>query len=272
MTKGFLMSPRFAEEVTRHIRGSAGSTSAVGSQNAVVDDTGFPAPFSVSWSASEDSWLIYLPDVTKLVTLNGVAITITGGINATNGMPTGYYKISGASGSFTVGLKIDESGVNNSVTASITTNQGIPLAIASKNNDGVVTVKQIVTSAVELVAHDNRSIDLVTDGSGHKWTQIKGWDTATPEGDSSLADMLTADDEDYDASSDAHIPVRLPDKTISYVRIGRGIKGGISVTDTHGTMVEGNAIIFKSASDSNVEVKATGANGVIILEVGVYYV
>lgn len=47
--------------------------------------------------------------------------------------------------------------------------------------------------------------------------------------------------------------------------------GRFAVTGTDGVRVEGTNIVFQSAQDSNVEIKATGHNGVITLTIGVYY-
>lgn len=48
--------------------------------------------------------------------------------------------------------------------------------------------------------------------------------------------------------------------------------GSIEVTGTDGSVASGSSIVFKSASDSNVVVNVSeGANGEVVVEVGVYY-
>lgn len=45
----------------------------------------------------------------------------------------------------------------------------------------------------------------------------------------------------------------------------------LTVTGTDGVTAKGTSIVFASADDSNVQVKATSANGVITVTIGVYY-
>ena len=65
-----------------------------------------------------------------------------------------------------------------------------------------------------------------------------------------------------------HLKMSGESRTIEWKLPESGI---FAVTGTDGVRVEGTNIVFKSAQDSNVEIKATDNNGVITLTIGVYY-
>ena len=91
----YVLSERAARALTPLIRGKAASSSP-GYAPAAVSLDAFPAPFTVRWSQSEDSgsgaWVIWLPDLAKLVQLDGAYLTLTG-VTAATKLPTGWYTI-----------------------------------------------------------------------------------------------------------------------------------------------------------------------------------
>ena len=91
----YVLSERAARALIPLIRGKAASSSP-GYAPAAVSLDAFPAPFTVRWSQSEDSgsgaWVIWLPDLAKLVQLDGAYLTLTG-VTAATKLPTGWYTI-----------------------------------------------------------------------------------------------------------------------------------------------------------------------------------
>ena len=91
----YVLSERAARALIPLIRGKAASSSP-GYAPAAVSLDAFPAPFTVRWSQSEDNgsgaWVIWLPDLAKLVQLDGVYLTLTG-VTAATKLPTGWYTI-----------------------------------------------------------------------------------------------------------------------------------------------------------------------------------
>lgn len=91
----YVLSERAARALIPLIRGKAASSSP-GYAPAAVSLDAFPAPFTVRWSQSEDSgsgaWVIWLPDLAKLVQLDGAYLSLTG-VTAATVLPTGWYTI-----------------------------------------------------------------------------------------------------------------------------------------------------------------------------------
>ena len=91
----YVLSERAARALIPLIRGKAASSSP-GYAPAAVSLDAFPAPFTVRWSQSEDNgsgaWVIWLPDLAKLVQLDGAYLSLTG-VTAATVLPTGWYTI-----------------------------------------------------------------------------------------------------------------------------------------------------------------------------------
>ena len=159
----YVLSERAARALIPLIRGKAASSSP-GYAPAAVSLDAFPAPFTVRWSQSEDSgsgaWVIWLPDLAKLVQLDGVYLTLTG-VTAATRLPTGWYTINDDDGEATeVYCNVHKPTGSGSPSANIsidadtaTTGESvIPVLVArmTTSTAGAKLVKQFVDSALIL--------------------------------------------------------------------------------------------------------------------------
>ena len=157
----YVLSERAARALIPLIRGKAASSSP-GYAPAAVSLDAFPAPFTVRWSQSEDNgsgaWVIWLPDLAKLVQLDGAYLTLTG-VTAATKLPTGWYTINGDDGEATeVYCNVHKPTGSGSPSANIsidadtaTTGEGvIPVLVArmTTSTAGAKLVKQFVDSAL----------------------------------------------------------------------------------------------------------------------------
>ena len=162
----YVITEKAATALTRLLRGdkSTGNTGIRGGPATISPDA-FPAPFTVRWSASEDSgsgaWVIWLPNATQLLVYDGSAVTITG-ITAATELPAGWYTIDALQASSTavylVVTVVETTGVA-SAELSNTTGQATSgekvynLLVATMSTDsttGAKRVKQFIDSAVVL--------------------------------------------------------------------------------------------------------------------------
>ena len=159
---GYVLSPKAVRALIPLVRGSSNAVgaSAGGAGSISYDD--YPLPFAVSWSDTASNWVVWLPDLSKLVYVDSTAITITGGSAAQN-LPSGYYTVSGLSSSSTalyLNITIPNPGqtgvtttaaLSASAASSSTGNTVYPLTVATMATDantGAKTVKQCLTSVV----------------------------------------------------------------------------------------------------------------------------
>ena len=160
----YVLSERAARALIPLIRGKAASTSP-GYAPAAVSLDAFPAPFTVRWSQSEDNgsgaWVIWLPDIAKVVAFASTYITPSG-VAAASELPAGWYTMSEVDANATaVYCAVTVTTSTGAATATIT---GTP-ATASTGQEvynilvatmstaattGAKLVKQFVTSAITL--------------------------------------------------------------------------------------------------------------------------
>lgn len=159
----YVLSERAARALIPLIRGKAASSSP-GYAPAAVSLDAFPAPFTVRWSQSEvngsGAWVIWLPDLAKLVQLDGVYLTLTG-VTAATKLPTGWYTISDDDGEATeVYCNVHKPTGSGSPSANIsvdadtaTTGESVIPVLAARmttSTAGAKLVKQFVDSALIL--------------------------------------------------------------------------------------------------------------------------
>ena len=209
------------QSAVRKLRGALsttpGGTGAGGAPSSVSPDT-FAAPFTVRWSASENSgsgaWVIWIPDAASLVMYDSSYLTPTG-VTASQILPGGWYTMDDVSASddevwLVVHIPDDSqsgSGTPASPSAEISNAEGqattgekvANILIAEMEVDQTTSakrVKQFVDSAViigaggegDTVTPDGYSVEYITTPSGSTpgadegELQIKGWKTGTPVG------------------------------------------------------------------------------------------
>lgn len=91
----YVLTPRAVRALKRIVRGDA-ETTPTGYGSATISPDGFPPPFTVRWSAAENSdsgaWLIWLPG-TSLLMWDDSALDIITPLTAATNYPSGWYKI-----------------------------------------------------------------------------------------------------------------------------------------------------------------------------------
>jgi len=191
----YVLSERAARALVPLIRGKASSASP-GYAPAAVSLDAFPAPFTVRWSQSEDNgsgaWMIWLPDLAKLVQLDGAYLTLTG-VTAATKLPTGWYTINGDDGEATeVYCNVHKPTGSGSPSANIsidadtaTTGESvIPVLVArmTTSTAGAKLVKQFVDSALILAGGDGGGGSITATG-----TVVSSVDYVTSSGDPDFA-------------------------------------------------------------------------------------
>ena len=165
---GYVLSSKAVSTLRQLIRGNAFSGgSSFGPASICVDR--YPPPFTVRWNADEGSsgsWMIWLPDRSKLVMFADSAISTISGVTAAQHSPSGWYTIDNASSSTTavylVVSVVDSTGV---ATAAIDTSAGtattgttvynvLVATLSVDQTTGAKSVKQFVDSAVTLGGSD----------------------------------------------------------------------------------------------------------------------
>ena len=159
----YVLSERAARALIPLIRGKAASSSP-GYAPAAVSLDAFPAPFTVRWSQSEDNgsgaWVIWLPDLAKLVQLDGAYLTLTG-VTAAAKLPTGWYTINDDDGEATevycnvhkpIFLGSPSANISIDADTATTGESVIPVLVArmTTSTAGAKLVKQFVDSALIL--------------------------------------------------------------------------------------------------------------------------
>lgn len=221
----YVLSERAARALTTLIRGKAASSSP-GYAPAAVSLDAFPSPFTVRWSQSENdgsgAWVIWLPDLAKLVQLDGAYLTLEG-VTAATKLPTGWYTIDDDDGEATeVYCNVHKPTGSGSPSANIsvdadtaTTGESvIPVLVARMvtTESGAKLVKQFVDSSLILAggAGDQVTPDDVStefcqhnaepgaDNTHEGELQVKGWNTGTPASASTLtANIFSAGTNQY---------------------------------------------------------------------------
>ena len=207
----YVLTPSAVRKLNRILRPNSGNTGGENYPSPVSPDA-FPPPFTVQWSASEDSgngtWAIWLPDRSKLVMYSGAFVSSIGGVTAATVLPSGWYTIDDAQATSTTAYLIisvtDSTGV---ATAEISTTAGqsvtgttvyniLVASMASVAATGVKRVKQFVDSVVTLgVGGGGGSVtldDVSLDWNTNSEAQIKDWDTGTPASTTTIAEDIAA--------------------------------------------------------------------------------
>lgn len=239
----YVLSPAAVRKLRRAIAANPGNTGASVAPSPVsVDD--YPPPFTVRWSSSETSggtWLIWLPDRSKLVVYDGTYINTISGVTAAQNFPSGYYTVNALRASSTnVYLNVTVTESTGAATAALADSPAsassgekvysiLVATMATDQTKGTKSVKQFVDSAIiiggeggESVVPDDKSTEFIPDPpSGTQPTgdegklQIKGWKTGTPASTTSLAS-----DINWEYTTEALVARDLTDGTLRYKPIG----------------------------------------------------
>lgn len=203
----YLLSESDRAKLNRLLRTMPGDSSAARPPRSAFPDR-FPPPYTVRWSQSEfggsGGWVIWLPDLAKLIAYGGEYKTITG-VSASEVLPAGWYTIDDATETDDTGvwLNVTMSGdaVAASAAISVVAGQGSTgstvwaIQIASLSVDAATSakrVKQYVDSALHLaggeggggsVSLDDISIDYNDNGEA----QIKDFDAGAPAASTTVA-------------------------------------------------------------------------------------
>lgn len=163
---GYVLSGKAVRALTKIVRGTS-KTTTTDYLSAPVSYDGYTAPYTVRWSQMENSgsgaWVIWLPDITKLVMYDKSYITPSG-VTAATELVAGWYTINDVAASDTavwLNLHIPDSDSGSSVTASFsnsadtaTTGESVAaILVAQMSTDateGYKLVKQLVDSAILL--------------------------------------------------------------------------------------------------------------------------
>lgn len=298
----YVLSERAARALTPLIRGKAASSSP-GYASAAVSLDAFPPPFTVRWSQSENSgdgaWVIWLPDLAKLVQLDAAYLTLEG-VTAATKLPTGWYTIDDDDGEATeVYCNVHKPTGSGSPSANIsvdadtaTTGESVIPVLAARmvtTESGAKLVKQFVDSALILaggggdqVTPDDVSTEFCphddapgADNTHEGELQIKGWNNGTPRAAYDLAATLQ---QTNPASPDEKpcVVVRNKDGTLNYMIVGD--MSNVMLLDVDQTVnsdktwatskgVEFNGKYFLSSSiaspDSVVRIEANDNNAIL---------
>lgn len=112
----YVLSSKAVRALSSIVRGKI-NTGGVAFDASSVSFDSFPLPFAVRWSEAEGNWVIWIPDSSESVFVDGESVAITG-ITAAQNLPAGYYTVTtAASGEtppsaiyLTVITKVEESG------------------------------------------------------------------------------------------------------------------------------------------------------------------
>lgn len=272
----YALTDRAVRKLTEIIQGQRGNKGGGGTHGASAWIDDFPLPFTVRWSATANNWVIWLPSPSGLVCVDGDGVTITGA-SAAQSLPSGWYTVSGVSGSSTaVYLNItipdeDQTGVtttaalSGTASSSSTGNKVYPLTVATMATDsstGAKTVRQSLCSVVALGAAkededenpepDDKSLDTIPEpppestdpptGNEGKW-QIKGWKDADPSESNSVGKII-AGNGGTDEEGEKLI-CRKSDGTLAYRAIGKMTDDGGGYWETGGDETTCNATKIK---------------------------
>ena len=158
----YVLTGKAARGLAALLRGRRGNTGGGGTAYATISPDAFALPFAVRWSATENNWVVWLPDPAALVYVDSDPVTITGATAAQN-LAAGWYTVSGVSASSTaiyLNITIPDAGqtgvtttaeLSASPASSSTGNKVYSLTVATLATDattGAKSVKQSLTSAV----------------------------------------------------------------------------------------------------------------------------
>lgn len=154
----YVLTSKAVRALSGLLRGKPGNTGvALGLSAAVPDE--FALPFTVRWSAKEAAWVVWLPNLSGLVLVDGTAATITG-VTAAQNLPTGWYTIDGASSAST-SVYLVVTVTSSATTAALSTSAGsaatgstvynlLAATMATDATTGARSVKQFLASAVAI--------------------------------------------------------------------------------------------------------------------------
>lgn len=276
----FVLTPNAVAKLRRAIAPRSGNTGAVAATGVPLDPDKFPPPFTVRWSASENSgtgaWVIWLPDYARLVYYD-LAWRPIEGIVAASTLPAGWYTMTAIRPQdTTVYLSAFDSRpstygyVQVSITRADT--QGsmggeyffcAKIAEMSVDSDtGARRVKQYIHSTVEIGGGGGSVTldDVSTDWNGNGEVQIKDWDTGTP----ASATTIAQDIHDGNTTAQGTVVERTTGGVLQYKKPGTLAQLlGSSVTFSNKTILTGwdwNTTTHKIEISTAV---ISAANGVI---------
>lgn len=213
----YVLTQAAVQKLRRLVGGKLGDVARPANKPASVSYDDYAAPFTVRWSASENSgsgaWVIWLPNPSEMLIYGSSSVTITG-VTAATELPSGWYTIDAlSSSSNSVYIVITVDVAQGAATAELSDSAGqastgetitniIVATMATDSTTGAKSVKQFVDSTVSLgvgagVTPDDRSVEFIPDApSGttpdgdEGQLQIKGWKTANPQDSTTLATYL----------------------------------------------------------------------------------
>ena len=246
----FVLTPSAVRKLKRVVGSNYGLGNNPDSSPSPAVFERYPPPFRVKWSQQQSNnsgnWVIWLPDLSKLVMYSGAFVSSISGVTAATGLPSGWYTIDDAqANSTTVYLVITVTDSTGVATAAISTSVGqsvtgttvyniLVATMATDANTKEVRVKPFVDSVVTLgvggdVTPDDVSTEFITTPSGQTpgadegKLQIKGYNTATPVSSTTIAADLQAT-----GANAGHVLFRESDGTLKYKSIGT-MQGGQSI-------------------------------------------
>jgi len=204
MAKRYVLSENSMRKLRTLLGGSGASLLNGADVTNVVDVKDYPAPWTLQWSETEESWLIYIPDQAAIVYLNGNLVYIDPPGDQSTSLGSCWYKvpqIGDENETLVLKINVDEEGefVDNEWTNEYDGpyDDGFGVIIAIVDHDdqsGERYVWQICESAIFLggsgggggtVATDNLSIDK----SSNK-LELLTFQTARPEADTVAKSMV----------------------------------------------------------------------------------
>ena len=239
----YVLSPAAVRKLRRAIAANPGNT-GVGAAPSPVSVDDYPPPFTVRWSSSETSggtWLIWLPDRSKLVVYDGTYINTISGVTAAQNFASGYYTVNALQASSTnVYLNVTVTESTGAATSALADSPAsassgekvysiLVATMATDQTKGTKSVKQFVDSAIiiggennESVVPDDKSTEFIPDppsgaqpdGDEGK-LQIKGFKAGTPVSSYTVAQDIARDNADGNS-----VVVRSSSGTLEYKPIG----------------------------------------------------
>lgn len=236
----YALTDKAARGLAALLRGRRGNTGGGGTAYGIVSLDGYALPFAVRWSATENNWVIWLPDPAALVLVDDSAETITG-ITACQNLAAGWYTVNDVSASSTaIYLVVTVTEASGTTPASneveLTDSPGsastgekvyslLAAEISTDQTTGAKSVKQGLASSVAIGTGEKRDLDVISiDENTSDEVEIKGWETGTPAGSNTLGDIL---DGNGGTGEDAEkVICRQADGSLIFRQIGNVSGGG----------------------------------------------